>query len=381
MYFKKFIENSTAELAQTHLRKSLIERDASCKFDRQIFELFTEKTVVAADKADASNVIKHFFSIGYGGLDLPFSISVVAQFIGVQLLRKFTQPHADIFNLSQFEKGQKILGIGNSETMSGTDLKQTQSKIYSKNSHYKLDLKKPCMTNGPADFVLVSAWDTTVVPASCEVLLLGADQIQQSDLRQTMNGFRTGLTGSVEAHELPINLQTCRLGASGSGFEILKFCFHMERLLTAASVAGVATGLLRHLLTAASTRTSMGRPLIEHQYIQDKFVSLFAEINQLLALCESIGQDKDQADLTFDQSADLLATCKLLIVSDLLPAVEQATEVLGYENSNSKSIPSKVISDLRLMKFLGGTKELQKIHLFRNLTNELKEKAHEKKSA
>lgn len=404
-----------------HVRPSLLARDEEARFDRGLwlrlagtgfFGLARDPACDPAyDKGPAVlEAAQALAGLGHGGLDAPLGLSAAAQWIGTCLLQAFGSPEQRTRYVEEAAAGGSILAVCNAEPEAGTRLRGMRSSLVAAESgEQRLTLHKSGASNlSAADVAIVSAWKHAPGAAAeprLEVFVLPATPplVQESHVTE-LAGFRTGLTGSLRSPAgagLPVRSAEAQLGPDGSGPRILRLCFHLERLLIGALLLGLVDGLVDACAQHLGEREGRDSAFTQHQYVQEKLVLLYSlarrveglwqlaeqAIRQALATSRTAPPDStdptdstDSTDSTdptdstpaleaaLEAASPLLGVLKLTAVEDSLLAATTAYELLGYAGYQRASVAQKAHRDLLAFKMLGGTKELMKISVFRDLS-------------
>jgi alkylation response protein AidB-like acyl-CoA dehydrogenase len=395
-----------------HVRPSLLTRDEEARFDRGLwlrlagtgfFGLALDRDPQVLEAAQA------LAGLGHGGLDAPLGLSAAAQWIGTCLLATFGSPEQRARYVEEAAAGGSILAVCNSEPEAGTRLRGMRSSLIAAESgEQRLTLHKSGASNlSAADVAIVSAWKHPPAAAaaepSLEVFVLPATPplVQESHVTE-LAGFRTGLTGSLRTPEgagagagLPVRSAEAQLGPDGSGARILRLCFHLERLLIGALLLGLVDGLVDACAQHLGERAGRDSAFAQHQYVQEKLVLLYSLARRVEGLWQLAEQTIRQAlaarrpepsgepapsppaavspatapiEAALEAASPLLGVLKLTAVEDSLLAATTAYELLGYAGYQRASVAQKAHRDLLAFKMLGGTKELMKISVFRDLS-------------
>ncbi|MFO0572583.1 MAG: acyl-CoA dehydrogenase family protein [Polyangia bacterium] len=390
-----------------HVRPSLLARDEEARFDRGLWLRLAGTGFFGLARDGAPQVLEAaqaLAGLGHGGLDAPLGLSAAAQWIGTCLLQTFGSPEQRIRYVEEATAGGSILAVCNSEPEAGTRLRGMRSSLVAAASgEQRLTLHKSGASNlSAADVAIVSAWKYAPGAASeprLEVFVLPATPplVQESHVTE-LAGFRTGLTGSLRTPDadgagtgLPVCSAEAQLGPDGSGPRILRLCFHLERLLIGALLLGLVDGLVDACAQHLGEREGRDSAFTQHQYVQEKLVLLYAlarrieglwllaeqSIRQALATDQIALSEADvrtpapaptPLEAALEAASPLLGVLKLTAVEDSLVAATTAYELLGYAGYQRASVAQKAHRDLLAFKMLGGTKELMKISVFRDLS-------------
>ena len=195
--------------------------------------------------------------------------------------RRFLEPQA---------RGEKIAAFGLTEPGAGSDVSAIASTARADGDDYVINGEKMWISlAGKADHVL---WFARTDPQSSDVhaglsaFLLDTHRpgVTHGDIHHKL-GIRAGSTGWIHCQDVHVP-KADRLGEAGEGFRIAMSCLDNGRY----TVASGATGLIRACLEAsvryARERQAFGRPLAQHQLVQQKIARMVQgyEASRLLYL-------------------------------------------------------------------------------------------------
>lgn len=350
--------------ARTHVRPGALGRDEAARFDRALWVRLAEtgvfRSAVAGDVAAAA---RRFAGLAHGGLDVPLGLSAVAQWIGVHLLARFGGGRR-AEDLERLMDGCWIVAVCNAEPHAGTELRGLRSRVEPDGAggHVATIHKSSASNLSDADLAIVSLWEprSEDEPVLSVIVVSARAPLVQTSHVERLAGFRTGLTGALDSPTpLALRLDEVRLGDDGA--RVLRRCFDLERVLIGALLQGCIDGLLDECSEFLRTREAEDPQVVRHQYVQDKLATIFTLARRVEGI---VGL---AAGSELEMSGDLLSAAKLTAVEDSLLAATTAYELLGYAGYLRASFVQKALRDLLAFKLLGGTRELMKITLFREL--------------
>jgi alkylation response protein AidB-like acyl-CoA dehydrogenase len=136
-----------------------------------------------------------------------------------------------------------------------------------------------------------------------------------------------------------------------------------ERISVAARGLGLARAAFEAAIEYSQQRVTFGKPICEHQSIQIKLADMATKIEASRLLIYSAAAKKDRGE-----RCDLEAGMAKLFATDTAAEVSyEAMRVLGG-NGYSKDFPvERYYRDAPLLVIGGGTNELQRLIIARNL--------------
>jgi glutaryl-CoA dehydrogenase (non-decarboxylating) len=119
---------------------------------------------------------------------------------------------------------------------------------------------------------------------TCFLVDLSSPGITRGDLHGKL-GVRAGATGWINFQDVKVPT-TNRIGQEGEGFKITMSAFDHGRYTVAAGATGIIRACKEASVRYAQTRQTFGRPIAEHQLIQEKIAAMAQdyEIARLLYL-------------------------------------------------------------------------------------------------
>ncbi len=313
--------------------------------------------------------MRALYTLGKLSLDLPFISSLAAQAaITTELLMKFGSADQKARYLEGIQAGRTLAAVCNSESGAGTNLKSMTSVVSEITDGFgKFTARKPLATNAAgAQLVFVSAWQQLLgkPKATLEMFLVQPSREETASVAPTLEAFRTGNCGSLLIQDMGIDLTASRMGPTGTGLEVFRYCFDYERLYLGVLVASVLEGIETTVLEELSARPN----LRDKQYVQEKAIAVTIVKTQLQSLVNMI-LSRGLENLGDAQVE--LALIKMLCADDASTAVQQSCDLMGWRGIRNDSLIGKVSRDFGALRYFGGTVELQKMSIFGHITRNL----------
>jgi alkylation response protein AidB-like acyl-CoA dehydrogenase len=205
-----------------------------------------------------------------------------------------------IFQWGTEEQKQRFLGpLANGEKIGcgaftepgmGSDVAAMRTSARRDGDHYLLNGEKMWISlASKADLALVTV-KTNASPRkiseglSTFIVDLHSEGIKTGDIHGKL-GVRAGATGWISFTDVKVPVEN-RIGEEGEGFKITMTAFDRGRYTVASGATGIIRACLAASVDYAKTRSTFGKPIAEHQLIQEKIARMAQdyEIARLLYL-------------------------------------------------------------------------------------------------
>lgn len=272
--------------------------------------------------------------------------------------------------------GERRGGICLSEPNAGTDLQNISTVAVRQADGYLVNGSKMWITNGRYGdtFLLLAKTNPQAQPAyagmSALVIEKGAPGLNVSrDIDKL--GYKSVETCELHFVDFPVPAANLIGGAEGQGFKHVMTGLEAERLNVAARGLGLARAAFEEAIVYAQRRTTFGKPIAQHQAIQIKLADMATKIEASRLLIYSAAEKKDRGE-----RCDLEAGMAKLFATETAAEVSfEAMRILGG-NGYSKDFPvERYYRDAPLLVIGGGTNELQRLIIARNLLQKYREEA------
>lgn len=272
--------------------------------------------------------------------------------------------------------GERRGGICLSEPNAGTDLQNISTVAARQADGYRVNGSKMWITNARYGntFLLLAKTNPQAQPPyagmSAFVIEKGAPGLNVSrDIDKL--GYKSVETCELHFVDFPVPAASLIGGAEGHGFKHVMTGLEAERLNVAARGLGLARAAFEEAILYAQRRTTFGKPIAQHQTIQIKLADMATKIEASRLLIYSAAEKKDRGE-----RCDLEAGMAKLFATETAAEVSlEAMRILGG-NGYSKDFPvERYYRDAPLLVIGGGTNELQRLIIARNLLQKYRDQA------
>jgi len=276
--------------------------------------------------------------------------------------------------LPDMATGEKRGGICLTEPNAGTDLQNISTTAARDGEVYRINGSKMWITNARHGntFLLLAKTDPAAQPAhqgmSAFIFEKGAPGLTVSrDIDKL--GYKSVETCELHFDNFPVPAANLIGGAAGQGFKQAMTGLEAERLNVAARGLGIARAAFEEAIRYAQRRVTFGKPICEHQTIQNKLADMATRIEASRLLIYSAAEKRDRGE-----RCDLEAGMAKLFATETAAEVSfEAMRILGA-NGYSKDFPvERYYRDAPLVVIGGGTNELQRLIIARNLLKKYKD--------
>jgi len=270
--------------------------------------------------------------------------------------------------------GERRGGICLSESNAGTDLQNISTVAARDGDIYRINGSKMRITNGRYGntFLLLARMHPRIEPPSkgmsAFVIEKGAAGLTVSrDIDKL--GYKSVETCELHFADFPVPAENLIGGVENDGFKQVMTGLEAERINVAARGLGIARASFEEAIRYAQRRTTFGKPISEHQTIQIKLADMATRIEASRLLIYSAAEKKDRGE-----RCDLEAGMAKLFATETAAEVSlEAMRILGG-NGYSKDFPvERYYRDAPLVVIGGGTNELQRLIIARNLLKKYRE--------
>jgi isovaleryl-CoA dehydrogenase len=277
-------------------------------------------------------------------------------------------------NLAQMKKylpplcdGSKIGGLAMTEPSSGSDVLSMKLRAERKGDSFILNGSKIFISNGPVGDVFVIYAKTS--PEK------GAHGVSAFIVENEFTGFSRGKkfekmgwrgspTGELVFEDCRVPAENL-LGEENKGVDVLMSGLNTERILMGALSLGISRGAFECALKYAKERVQFGKPIAAFQLIQSKLadMSMDIELSRLITY-----QGAAMADKGFKRELNLIAAYAKLFTSEAAMRVTtEAVQILGGYGYMKEFPVERMMRDAKLQTIGGGTSEIQRLIIAREI--------------
>jgi glutaryl-CoA dehydrogenase (non-decarboxylating) len=288
------------------------------------------------------------------------SLLTVHGMVSYAIFRWGSQQQKEVW-LPRLASGEVIAAFALTEPNIGSDAKHIETTAEKRGGFYVLNGEKKWITFGQiADIFLVFA--------QCNGKPLSF-LVEKSTLGLSTEPMQ-GLLGVRACMIAKVHLGACQvpeenlIGGTGFGFSTVAMsALDLGRYSVAWGCVGIGQACLEASLKYASERRQFGKPLRDHQLIQEMIANMATNVEAARLLCYQAGylKDVDHPD----------ATAKILLAkyfaSTVAPKVaSDAVQVHGGNGCGSDYPVQRYLRDSKVMEIIEGSNQIHQILISRN---------------
>lgn len=176
------------------------------------------------------------------------------------------------------------------------------------------------------------------------------------------SGQNAGGASWVRLHDVRVPVENL-LGRENAGFKFIMTNFNKERFIMSVICNRKARTCLATALSYATTRETFGQPLVRHQIIRHKMVTLARQVEAHWAWLEQIAYHVQAHGWQTDRVAARIALAKVSGGRLLELAAREAQQVMGgvayqKDGPGGGGTVEQITRDLRMMVVGGGSEEV-----------------------
>ena len=295
-------------------------------------------------------------------------LAFVMQGLGTFAISQAAPEHLRDFWVSRAVEGKAVAAFALTEPEAGSDVAAIKTTATRDGDAYVINGRKRFISNaGVADFYTVFARTGTDANgrASLSAFVVGA----------RMPGFSViERTAMIAAHPIgEIEFNDCRVpaedmvGGEGEGFVLAMRTMDTFRASVGAAACGMARRALDEAVRYAKSRTQFGRPLAEHQLIQEKLADMVTELDAARLLVYRAAHLKDASTGRVSREA---SEAKLYATEAACRIIDQAVQIHGGSGLVRGNVVERLYRDVRALRIYEGTSEIQKLIIASQLLKE-----------
>ncbi|MEX2290860.1 MAG: acyl-CoA dehydrogenase family protein [Mycobacteriales bacterium] len=283
------------------------------------------------------------------------------------IIGRFGTPEQKQDYLPRMASGHFRGALGLSEADAGSDAAAIRTSAVRDGNAYVVNGSKLWVTNGRhgSGMILAAKTDPSAEPARKGISLFIAEHGEGYHVQRDHD--KLGYKG-VETSEIVLDgyrADSSKLlgGREGEGFAQVLAGLELGRVNVAARAVGVARAAFEHALAYAQQRETFGKPIAQHQTVQNQLADMATNLRAARLLTRSAAEKMDRGE-----RADLEAGMAKLFASETAASnALTAMRIHGGFGFTKEFAVERFYRDAPLMLIGEGTSEIQRLVIARAL--------------
>ncbi len=375
---QELIRQTAARIAREVVAPRAAQLDETGEYPEDIYQVFKETGLLGL------NFPEEYGGSGAGTLGLGLAVEEIAKVENAcALMLLLTKLSTSAIMYAGTEEQKRKYGEGTAtgairgafaltEPGAGSDSANIQTRAVQDGDHYRITGTKQWISGGTvADFFLVA---TKTRPEA------GSKGFTVFIVDRDTPGFRVGKTDrKMGVHGVP----TCELifdearvpasqivGKVHEGFKVIMWNLNSVRPIVAARGLGTAEGAIQYAVDYARQRQTFGKPIIEHQMIQQMIADVAMRIEASRWLTYHACQIVDEGHATREY-AHYLSMAKAFASETAVEAADKALQMLGGNGYMMDHPTERFYRDARQLMIVEGSSQIQRLLIARAVADDL----------
>jgi alkylation response protein AidB-like acyl-CoA dehydrogenase len=252
-------------------------------------------------------------------------------------------------------RGEKIGAFGLSEPNVGSDASAVETVAVADGDHYVLHGTKKWTTYGQAADVYLVFAKTEGKPV--------AFLVERDTPGFTVNPL-AGITGTRASMLAELRFEGCRvpranrIAGPGFGLGVALSVLEVGRFSVASGSVGIVRACLDASLAYANERVQFGKPIREHQLVQQMISNMATEWRAARLLCQRAGWLRDQGD---PSATSEIFVAKYFASLAATRAALDAVQIHGANGCTEDYPVERYLRDSRVMEIIEGSTQIQQV--------------------
>ena len=269
--------------------------------------------------------------------------------------------------LPKMVTGELIGALAMTEPSGGSDVQAIKTKAVKDGNAYRLSGQKTFITNGQhANIILVAAKTNPQEKAKGTSLIIleteGAEGFTRGRNLDKI-GLKTADTSELFFDNIEIAPENILGGEEGQGFYQMMKQLPQERLIIGCGAVGAMEGAVERTIAYCKEREAFGGPILQFQNTKFKLAECKTKTMVSRAFLDNCIEEHLRGALTVDKAA----MCKYWLTDTQGEVLDDCLQLHGGYGFMQEYAIAEMWTDARVQRIYGGTNEIMKELIARNL--------------
>lgn len=269
--------------------------------------------------------------------------------------------------LPKMVSGELVGALAMTEPSGGSDVQSIKTKAVRDGNAYRLNGQKTFITNGQhANIILVAAKTNPCEKAKGTSLIIvetnDADGFSRGRNLEKI-GMKSADTSELFFDDVEIAPENILGGEEGHGFYQMMQQLPQERLIIGCSAVGAMEGAVERTIDYCKTRQAFGGPILQFQNTKFKLAECKTKTTVARAFLDNCIDQHLRGEFTVDKAA----MCKYWLTDTQGEVLDECLQLHGGYGFMQEYAIAEMWTDARVQRIYGGTNEIMKELISRNL--------------
>ena len=269
--------------------------------------------------------------------------------------------------LPKMVTGELVGALAMTEPSGGSDVQAIKTKAVKDGNAYRLSGQKTFITNGQhANIILVAAKTNPKEKAKGTSLVIletaGAEGFSRGRNLDKI-GLKTADTSELFFDNIEIAPENILGGEEGQGFYQMMKQLPQERLIIGCGAVGAMEGAVERTIAYCKEREAFGGPILRFQNTKFKLAECKTKTMVSRAFLDNCIEEHLRGELTVDKAA----MCKYWLTDTQGEVLDDCLQLHGGYGFMQEYAIAEMWTDARVQRIYGGTNEIMKELIARNL--------------
>lgn len=269
--------------------------------------------------------------------------------------------------LPKMVTGELVGALAMTEPSAGSDVQAIKTKAVKDGNAYRLSGQKTFITNGQhANIILVAAKTNPQEKAKgTSLIILETDGAEGFTRGRNLNkiGLKVADTSELFFDNIEIAPDNILGGEEGQGFYQMMKQLPQERLIIGCGAVGAMEGAIERTITYCKEREAFGGPILQFQNTKFKLAECKTKTMVARAFLDNCIEEHLRGELTVEKAA----MCKYWLTDTQGEVLDDCLQLHGGYGFMQEYAIAEMWTDARVQRIYGGTNEIMKELIARNL--------------